>query len=195
VPTDERLARMRSVLERRQEDLEAVIENVHDPHNASAIYRTCDGLGLWAVNLVYTREEFPEIASGVAAYAEKWMPSRRHESARACVEALHARGLRVYATHVDPTARAYLEVDWTRPAGVVFGNEHRGCSEEILALADERVFIPMQGMAQSFNVSVSAAILFAEAYRQRLAAGLYAPRWSEAKEALYREWLAREEAR
>jgi tRNA (guanosine-2'-O-)-methyltransferase len=194
VPTEERLARMRAVLERRQEGLEAVIENVHDPHNASAIYRTCDGFGVWAVNLLYTVEEFPEIARGVAAYTEKWMPVRQHDSEDACVESLHARGIRVYATHLDPVARSHLEVDWTRPSAVAFGNEQRGCSERLLALADEHVAIPMQGFAQSFNVSVSAAIIFAEAYRQRLEAGLYEPRWSEPKEALYREWVAREEA-
>ncbi len=171
-----------------------VIEDIHDAHNASAIYRTCDGFGVGAVNLLYTVEEFPELSRGVAGYADKWMPTRRYESPEACVEALHERDLRVYATHIDPTARPWLDVDWTRPSAVVFGNEQRGCSERMLELADERIAIPMQGMAQSFNVSVSAAIIFAEAFRQRLAAGRYAPRWSETNEALYREWLAREEA-
>ncbi|MPZ98225.1 MAG: RNA methyltransferase [Dehalococcoidia bacterium] len=182
---------MRQVLERRQDDLQALIEDVHDPHNASAILRSADGFGVGAVNLLYTREEFPEISKPVSAYTRKWMPVDRFEDPEACVEALHARGLRVFATHLDEGARRHLDIDWTQPSVIAFGNEHRGCSEQLLALADERVYIPMQGFAQSFNVSVSAAVIFAEAYRQRLAAGLYEPRWSEAKEALYQSWIAR----
>ena len=60
------------------------------------------------------------------------------------------------------------------------------------AAADATVAIPMQGMAQSFNVSVAGAIILAELYRQRAEQGMYRPQWNEAKETLYRSWLARE---
>lgn len=90
------------------------------------------------------------------------------------------------------TLAVYLDVDWTRPSAIVVGNEGIGCSEDMRECADEWVVVPQQGMADSLNVSVAASILLGEAYRQRLQAGMYAPRWSEAKERTLRTWVARQ---
>lgn len=190
--TAEREARMRAVLERRQFDLQVVIDHVHDPHNAAAILRSADGFGLHTVNLLYAREEFPEISNPVSAYTKKWLELRRFEDADTLVSTLHADGLRVYATNLAGDALDFREVDWTQPSAVVFGNEHRGCTPEVIERADANVVIPMQGFAQSFNVSVSAAIILAEAHRQRDAAGLLAPAWSDRQEAILRDWLRRD---
>ncbi len=183
---------MRAVLARRQFDLQVVIDHVHDPHNAAAILRSSDGFGLHTVNLLYAREQFPEISNPVAAYTKKWLEVRRFETADALVDALHAEGIRVYATNLAADSLDYREVDWTQPSAVVFGNEHRGCSPEVIERADANVLIPMQGFAQSFNVSVSAAIVLAEAFRQREAAGLYAAPWDERREAILGDWLRRD---
>ncbi|MDP2328352.1 MAG: RNA methyltransferase [Dehalococcoidia bacterium] len=190
--TEEREARMRAVLERRQFDLQVVIDHVHDPHNAAAILRSADGFGLHTVNLLYAREEFPEISNPVSAYTKKWLEIRRFEDASTLVSTLHADGMRVYATNLAGDALDFREVDWTQPSAVVFGNEHRGCTPEVIERADANVVIPMQGFAQSFNVSVSAAIILAEAHRQRAAAGLLALVWSERREAILRDWLRRD---
>jgi tRNA (guanosine-2'-O-)-methyltransferase len=195
MPTERRIARMRDVLERRQDDLAVVIENVHDPHNASAILRSADGFAAGSVHLLYTNESFPEISRAVAAYTDRWTRLERHDSVSECVDALRGEGLRIIATNVDEEARGYLEVDWTRPAALVVGNEHRGCSEELLEAADEHVLIPMAGFAQSFNVSVAAAVILAEAARQRLEAGMLEPAWSDAKQELLDHWIAREHSR
>ncbi|MEX2373089.1 MAG: RNA methyltransferase [Dehalococcoidia bacterium] len=192
MPTDERVERMRAVLARRQFDLQVVVDHVHDPHNASAIVRTSDGFGVATINLLYAREEFPEISNPVAAYAKKWVTIRRFEEARTLVDALHAEGVRVYATNLEPGALDYREVDWTQPSAVVFGNEHRGCTREVIDLADASIAVPMQGMAQSFNVSVSAGIILAEAFRQRSDAGRYPSPWDETREAALQGWVDRE---
>ncbi len=193
MPTERRVEKMREVLARRQFDLQVVVDHVHDPHNASAILRTSDGFGVSTINLLYQREEFPEISAGVAGYAKKWLTIRRFEAASEMVEALHAEGLRVYATNLEPGSLDYREVDWTQPSAVVFGNEHRGCTQEVIDLADASVLIPMQGMAQSFNVSVSAGIVLSEAFRQRAEAGRYPSPWDEQRQAMLDEWLARED--
>jgi tRNA (guanosine-2'-O-)-methyltransferase len=193
MPTERRVERMREVLARKQFDLQVVIENVHDAHNASAILRTADGFGVATVNLLYTNEEWPEISKPVSAFTKKWMAQRRFAGVAEAFEALRAEGMRVYATHLGAGAVDYREVDWTQPSAFVVGNEHRGCSEEAIALADGGVHIPMVGFAQSYNVSVSAAIILAEAYRQRDAAGLLAPRWDERRERILEEWIAREQ--
>jgi tRNA (guanosine-2'-O-)-methyltransferase len=195
VPTPERIERMRSVLARRQSDLHVVIENVRDPHNASAILRTADGLGFDRIDLLYTEHEFPDLSKKVSGHSRKWMIVRRLDDVSACIDALHAEGIRVYATHLDETARDFRAVDWTQPSAVIFGNEHTGSGPELIEAADERLHIPMVGFAQSFNVSVSAAIVLSEAHRQRLAAGMYEPTWDEEREARLQAWIARDEAR
>ena len=192
MPTPERLQRMRDVLLGRQDDFDVVLENIHDAHNASAILRTCDGLGVAAVHLLYTDEVFPKISNGVSVHAAKWLATRRHTDPSACVTALHAGGRKVYATVMEPGVVNYLDVDWTQPSAVVFGNESRGCSAEFVALADARIAIPMQGMAQSFNVSVAAGIILAEAYRQRWRCGRYSRPWSAALQARLEAWIVRD---
>jgi tRNA (guanosine-2'-O-)-methyltransferase len=192
VPTDRRIERMREVIARRQFDLQVVIDHVHDAHNASAILRTSDGLGLSTVNLLYAREEFPEISNPVAAYSKRWLTIRRFEEAATLVDQLHAEGAQVLATNLAPGTVDYREVDWTKPVAVAFGNEHRGCTEALIERADANIAIPMQGMAQSFNVSVSAGIILAEAFRQRWDAGMYAAPWDDAREAALRAWIDRE---
>ncbi len=194
MPTDRRVERMRDVAARRQLDLQVVVDHVHDPHNASAIVRTSDGFGLQTINLLYQAKEFPEISNPVAAYAKRWVNIREFDDPQALVDTLHAEGMRVLATNLAPGTIDYREVDWTQPHAVVFGNEHRGCTPEMIVLADANIAIPMLGMAQSFNVSVSAGIILAEAFRQRSAAGMYGTpeAMDEAHEALAEEWRLRE---
>ncbi len=192
MPTPERLARMRAVLERRQPDLRVVIEHIRDPHNASAILRTCDALGVHTVHLLYTDQPSPEISRTVSSSSHQWLDIRRHSDPQELVDSLHAEGIPLYVTRRDEGARALVDVDFTGPAAVVFGNEHRGCSDEVAAVADGALWIPMVGMVESFNVSVSAAIVLAETYRQRASVGVNGPRWDGWREGILEGWLARE---
>lgn len=183
---------MRAVLERRQPGLRVVIEHVRDPHNASAILRTCDALGVHTVHLLYTDQPPPEISRAVSSSSHQWLDIRRHSDPRELAGALHAEGIPLYVTRRDEGARALVAVDFTGPVAVVFGNEHRGCSDGVAAVADGALWIPMVGMVESFNVSVSAAIVLAEAHRQRAAAGMFAPRWDAWREGVLAGWLVRE---
>lgn len=188
--TERRRRRMREVLAHRRDDLVVVLENIHDAHNASAVLRSCDAFGVGAIALCYTDEEFPKISSGVAANVQKWLQIERYGSVEECVAALRARQLRIHATELGGEPTDYLNVDWAQPTAIVLGNEHRGCSAEMLAAADARVAIPMLGFVESLNVSVAAAVLLAEASRQRRNAQ---PPWTPSKEALLQEWIKREE--
>jgi tRNA (guanosine-2'-O-)-methyltransferase len=99
--------------------------------------------------------------------------------------------MQVLATSFSEAAVPFRNWDFTRPTAVMLGNEHSGVDKELLALADGEICIPMYGMIQSFNVSVAAAIILAEAVRQREAAGMYdAPRMDEATLATkLADWL------
>ena len=145
--------------------------------------------------MLYWIEKAPELSRAVSAYTNKWTFIEQHGVVAECVEAMHARGLRVVATNVDESVRGYLDFDWTQPTALVMGNEQRGVSPEMLELADEQVSIPMLGFAQSFNVSVAAAVILGEIARQRQATGMYEPSWSDTKQTWFDYWVARDAAR
>ncbi|MDE7370512.1 MAG: RNA methyltransferase [Desulfovibrio sp.] len=191
--TPRRRARLRQVLCQRQPDLTLVLANIHDPHNVSAIYRSCDAFGVARVHLYYTNTPFPALGRKSSASARKWVESERHRDKEALFAALHGRGMQVLATSCSPGARPLREWDFLRPTAVILGNEHEGVDESLLAAADGRLYIPMHGMIQSFNVSVAAAIILAEAARQREAAGWYdIPRMAgDELEATLADWLQR----
>jgi tRNA (guanosine-2'-O-)-methyltransferase len=191
--TERRLAKLRSAIERRQPDLHLVLENVHDPHNVSAVLRTCDAVGVGTVHLVYTYEKFPKIGKQSSASAWKWTNIVRHESIEVCYGHLRERGCRTYATDLSDRAENLYDLDLHNPVALVFGNEHRGVSEEASRLADGNLLIPMVGLIQSLNISVACAVTLYEAMRQRRERGMY-ERSALAEgevEAKLKEWAGR----
>mgnify|MGYP000046822967 FL=1 len=191
--SERRQARMRSVLERRQLDLTVVMEDLADPHNGAAVYRSAEAFGLGRVHIVTDRAPWPGVHPAVAASAHRWVETKRWWDPELCCKALQDEGLTVLCAALDDDARDYRDVDWTRPTALVLGQEKRGVSEAMKARADGCVVVPMVGFAQSLNVSVCGGIILSEALRQRRVAGLTAPRWDEDRQALLDAWVAREE--
>ena len=164
-----RSERIKEVLARRQPDLTVVIENIHDPHNVSAILRSCDAVGIMQVELLYTVEKFPRIGKKSSSSANKWLDRRKHTSVEECFATLRDEGFTIFATHLGNSSRSLYDLDLTKKVALVFGNEHRGVSDEASALANGNFQIPMLGMIQSLNVSVACAVALFESLRQRLA--------------------------
>ncbi len=190
--TERRLARFRSTIEQRQQTLHLVLENVHDPHNVSAVLRTCDAVGVGTVHLVYTYEQFPKrFGKTSSASAWKWTEMVSHASIEECYEHLRSLGCRIYATDLSDRAESLYATELTGPVALVFGNEKRGVSPEASQLADGNLLIPMMGLIQSLNISVACAVTLYEAMRQRLAAGMYdTPSLGEPEiAAKLREWV------
>ncbi len=187
--TERRIERLRHVLERRQDDLTVVVENVHDPHNVSAVLRTCDAVGVGTIHLVYTKETFPEPGRASSAGVAKWMDFVRHDSVEGAVESLRKESFRILATTLGEETASLYEVDLRKRVALVFGNEHRGVSDEMLEACDERLRIPMVGFVESLNISVACAVSMYEAMRQRIASGSYGARESTPDlERKLREW-------
>lgn len=170
--TPERLARLNRALDRRQPDLTVLLENVHKPHNLSAILRTCDAVGVLGAHAVVPGGSVRR-HHATSAGSGKWVGVEVHRTLGDAVAALRGRGLRILAAHPTPEARDFREEDYTRPTAVLLGQEKLGVSAEALAACDGAVAIPMLGLVGSLNVSVAAAQILFEAQRQRLAAGLY----------------------
>ena len=173
MPTVKRLQKIERVLNFRQPDLTVVCENIHDPHNVSAILRSCDAVGVPVVHLLYTSEKFPKLGRKSSASANKWIEIKKHRKYPDIKRILHRQQMVIYATSLDHKASTIYEIDWTRPSAILVGNEHRGVSEEALQIADQKIYIPMYGMVESLNVSVATAVILYEVYRQRWQAGKY----------------------
>jgi tRNA (guanosine-2'-O-)-methyltransferase len=173
IRTDRRIKKIKSVIESRQTSLTVVLENIHDPHNVSAILRTCDSAGIPRVSLLYNIESFPKIAKKSSASAFKWVEREKFKSVDECYASLRNDGFKIYASQVSDDSKDIYDLDFTISTAIVLGNENRGISEEAAKYADERFIIPMFGMVQSLNVSVSAAITIYEAVRQRKIKGMY----------------------
>ncbi len=192
-PTAERRARIEQVLRQRQPDLSLVLANIHDPHNVSAIYRSCDAFGVEKVHLYYTDTAFPALGKRTSASARKWVESVRHKDKASLLTNLKEQNMQILATACSPQAKPLSAYDLTKPTAIIMGNEHSGVAPELVQDIDGEIYIPMRGMIQSFNVSVAAAILLAEAARQRELAGMYdAIRYDEQDYAAkLEEWLAK----
>jgi tRNA (guanosine-2'-O-)-methyltransferase len=171
--SDKRLEKIIGTVNNRQYSLHVVLENIHDPHNVSAIFRTCDAVGVPKVSLLYTFEKFPKVSRVSSASANKWVEKERFTETSVCFDKLHEEGFQIYASMLSKDAVNFYDLDFTKKVAIVMGNEHRGISEEVEKKADKIFYIPMQGMIQSLNVSVATAVILFEAKRQRILKGMY----------------------
>jgi tRNA (guanosine-2'-O-)-methyltransferase len=174
--TPERLERVNRVLGFRQPDLRVVLEEIANAHNANAVLRTCDAAGVLHVDVITAAPEPLPINGAVTTRADKWLEIHQYPSAEECFAKLKSAGFQIAATDLGEGAIPYTSLDYTRPTAVVFGNEREGLSKAARAAADIKIKIPMFGMVQSLNLSVSVGIILYEAIRQRLGKGFFEER-------------------
>ena len=172
--TPERSDRLTSVLNKRQPDLTVVLENVFDPHNISAVMRTCDAVGIQDIyilnNKIPPHRKWGDKSSSSAA---KWLTIHQFTDAHECFAALRKQYQKIYTTHLSNDAVSLHELNLTQSVALVFGNEHSGVSDEIIAMADGNFIIPQVGIIKSLNISVACAVSLYEAFRQKNNAGHY----------------------
>ena len=172
--TPERKQKLISVLNKRQNDITVVLENVSDPHNISAVMRTCDAVGVQDIYVLNTKiPSHQKWGAKSSSSAVKWLSIHQFENAEACFETLRKSYSTILTTHLSSDAVSLHKVDFTKSTAIVFGNEHGGVSEEIRKLADGNVIIPQMGIIRSLNISVACAVTLYEAYRQKERAGHY----------------------
>lgn len=139
--------------------LSLILPNIRSCHNVGSVFRTADGCGFEKLYLCGYTATPPKIQiDKVALGAEKWIPWEQYENPVACIEALRARGVQIVALEKSATSIPLNEFVPTEPMALILGNEVDGVSEELLALADTVVHIPMLGKKESLNVSIAAGI-------------------------------------
>ncbi|WKZ68375.1 MAG: TrmH family RNA methyltransferase [Melioribacteraceae bacterium] len=171
--TEKRLSKLKNALNQRQFSLGVILENIHDPHNVSAIFRTCDAVGIHKVSLIYNLEKYPKISKVTSASAFKWVKKEKYSSVEECFNTYKQNGFKIYTSLLDEKSINMYDIDFTEKSVIVLGNESRGVSKEAVQFADSTFYIPMRGMVQSLNVSVAAAVTLYEAQRQRYVSGMY----------------------
>jgi len=172
--TPERREKLQSVLSKRQNDITIVLENVFDPHNISAVMRTCDAVGVQELYVLNTKiPPHKKWGAKSSSSAAKWLTVYQFENAEECFAELRKKYSKILTTHLSSDAVNLYEIDLTQPVALVFGNEHSGVSEEIRSLADGNFIIPQSGIIRSLNISVACAVTLYEAYRQKALAGHY----------------------
>lgn len=195
--TPQRLEKLSAVLDKRQDDITIVLENVFDPHNISAVMRTCDAVGIQEIFILNTKiPRHKKWGFKSSSSAKKWLTVHQYENALECFSSLRKSFSSILTTHLSADAVGLYELDLTKSVALVFGNEHSGVSEEIRDLADGNFIIPQVGIIQSLNISVACAVTLYEAYRQKKLAGHYDHRKMEAGkyEALMNNWSLNRDA-
>jgi tRNA (guanosine-2'-O-)-methyltransferase len=189
--TPQRREKLTSVINKRQLDITVVLENVFDPHNISAVMRTCDAVGVQEIYILNTRiPRHKKWGSKSSSSAAKWLTIHQFDNAEECFSSLRQNYSSILTTHLNHDAVGLYELDLTKSTALVFGNEHSGVSEEMLAFADGNFAIPQVGIIRSLNISVAAAVTLYEAYRQKSNAGHYTRNdiHSAGKQHLLNEW-------
>jgi tRNA (guanosine-2'-O-)-methyltransferase len=169
--TQERLGKMKQILNTRQRDLRVFMDYVYSAHNLSAIVRTCDAVNIG--KLYYRHQKKAKLNNEITMGAHNWIFHEYIEDIEKFYQKIKKDGYQVIVTMLDETSIDFREVDYTKPTLIVLGNEVEGISETSIKYADKKVIIPMYGMSQSLNVSVANAIMLYEAQRQRNEKGMY----------------------
>jgi tRNA (guanosine-2'-O-)-methyltransferase len=160
-----RYDKMLSVLDRRVFHVAVAVENLQDPHNGSAILRTCDGLG---VQRVYAVEQYAETewdSKSVTSGSRKWITLQRFKDTKGFIDHAKFAGGQLIGLELAPDALDFSAVPWqnlldsNRETCLVFGNETRGLSKTLSDACDVRVRLPNNGFVQSFNLSVTCGMM------------------------------------
>jgi len=169
--SEERLEKMKNILNSRQNTLRVFMDYVFSSHNLSAIVRTCDAVNVG--KLYYRHQKKVRLNNDITMGAHKWIFHEYVEDIEEFYKNIKKEGYQVVVTLLDEETVDFRKVDYTKPTLIVLGNEVDGASDISIKYADKKVIIPMYGMSQSLNVSVANAVILYEAQRQRAAKGMY----------------------
>lgn len=170
--TPNKVGLFEKIAPQRSRHLVVGLENIQQDHNASAIMRTMDCLGFQELHLIEKNNNYQfqrDIALGAARWLDVMQHQQEPEPVLDSIVHLRQKGYQIVATSPHLKANTPQNLNLTQPIALFFGAEKHGISEELRANADAFLHIPMHGFTESFNLSVSAALVLS-ALRTRLEA-------------------------
>ena len=190
--TDNRKSLFKKVLENRTRHFAVVLEDIFQPHNASAVVRTADIFGVQDVHAIenkYTNKVSRHVAKG----SQKWITSKRYKSdgdnTKICLDNLRKEGYQIIATTPHNDSCLLQDFDVTKKSAFVFGVEAEGVSDFVKEQADGFLKIPMVGFTESLNISVAAAIVLQDVTTKLRNSNVDWQLSQEEKDDLYYDWV------
>jgi tRNA (guanosine-2'-O-)-methyltransferase len=173
--TERRLKRIQNAVVNKQESI-IVLQDIHDKHNAQAVIRSCECFGIQKVYLIFEEEKrFNPAAFGklASSSANKWLDYEFFTSTKECFAKLKQDGYQIVATALSHDSVEIYDFDFCahKKFAICFGNEQVGLDQVAIENSDYILNIPMHGMIQSLNLSVTAALCLFEMTRQRRVVG------------------------
>ncbi len=207
--TEKRRDRILNALNQRTRRITVLLEDIFDPLNGNAVLRTADGLGIQDIHIAENRHKFT-VHSKVSGHASHWLSIHRYrvqpipektdfrirpegipESTKKAYESLRAAGYTILATSPRGKSHSLRELDITKKYAVALGSEHWGLSDWAIENADAAIALPMRGFTESYNISVTGAMIL-HFLTERLRAET--SDWQmpqEEREKLWLEWTER----
>ncbi len=159
--SESRRAKFDEVLNFRTRHITIVLEDLYQPHNASAVLRSCDIFGIQDIHIIENKHAYT-VNKDIAMGSPKWLNLHKYRNKEnnslACINTLKEKGYRIIATSPNESACTIDDLPVDKPLALFFGTELTGISETVVDHAEELVKIPMYGFTESFNISVSAAL-------------------------------------
>ncbi len=170
-----RFEKIKDVLNKRQPDLTVILDNVHKPHNIAAILRSCDATG---IGTIHAKSKSLKIGLNLkaASGSNNWVNVKFYNELFELYKSLSEKNYNIFVANNSEGAIDFREVSYTSETAIVLGAELDGISNESLSFADREIKVPIVGMVESLNVSVTNAVILYEIQRQRKEAGLYKSR-------------------
>ncbi|WP_053974775.1 TrmH family RNA methyltransferase [Polaribacter dokdonensis] len=190
--TDKRKSTFHKVLDERTKHFTVVLEDIYQPHNASAVVRTCDIFGVQDLHVIENRY-INRVSKYVTKGAQKWITTKRYktdgDNTTTCLNQLKKEGYQIIATspHADASLLQDFKID--KKTAFVFGAEATGISDTVKENSDSFLKIPMVGFTESFNISVAAAIILQDVTTRLKRSNIKWQLSSQEKEMLYLQWI------
>ena len=155
--TENKRTKIEAALAERTRHVTILLEEIYQPHNASACLRNCDCLGFQDVHVVENRNEYRP-NDNISMGSSKWLTLHRYRKVQSAVETLRNQNYRIVATTPNYDGYDPISLPLDQPVALMFGTEEEGLTEEAIELADDYLCLPMYGFTQSFNISVTVAL-------------------------------------
>ncbi|WP_405567537.1 TrmH family RNA methyltransferase [Polaribacter sp. Asnod6-C07] len=190
--TDKRKDTFKTVLENRTRHFTVVLEDIYQPHNASAVVRTCDIFGIQDLHVIENRY-INRVSRYVAKGSQKWITSHRYKTdgnnSKNCLDNLKEKGYQIIATTPHSDSNLLHNFDFNKKSAFILGAEAEGVSDYVKENADGFLKIPMVGFTESLNISVAAAIILQDVTTKLRNSELDWQLTKEEKEILYYDWV------
>ncbi len=163
IVNENRIERINYSIQNRTKYITVVLENIFQAQNASAVIRSCDCFGIQNLHVIENTNKYvvnPKVAMGASKWVNLFRYNKNENNSLAAISTLKEQGYRIVATSPHKNDVLLPEFDITKgKSAFFFGTELTGLSDIVMNHADEFVKIPMYGFSESFNISVSAALI------------------------------------